>query len=66
MSKKAKKSRHTVLRLPDLGHSKSTVLNSFRSPGSRRAYEFALNEFIGWYCSEPIMIFVLLHRFILQ
>ena len=57
MSKKAKKSRRTVLRLPDLDHSKSAVLNSLRSPGSRRAYEFALNEFIGWYCSEPRLAF---------
>jgi hypothetical protein len=26
---------------------------SLRSPGSRRCYEHAIAEFIGWYCSEP-------------
>src|SRR6516225_6229857 len=45
--------RKTILRLPDLDHSKSSVLNSLSSPGSRRAYGFAIDQFIGWYCSEP-------------
>src|SRR5690349_12222629 len=57
MPKKLKATRRTILRLPDLDHSKSAVLNSLRSPGSRRAYEFALNEFIAWYCSEPRLAF---------
>jgi site-specific recombinase XerD len=58
MGKKAKKRpRRTVLRLPDLDHSKTAILNSLRSPASRRAYEFALNEFIAWYCSEPRLAF---------
>ncbi len=46
-----------MLRLPDLDHSKSAVLNSLGSPASRRAYEFAMNEFIAWYCSEPRLAF---------
>ncbi len=46
-----------MLRLPDLDHSKAAILNSLRSPASRRAYEFALNEFIAWYCSEPRLAF---------
>jgi integrase len=52
--------RRNVLRLPDLDHSKSAVLNSLASPGSRRAYQFAIEEFIAWYCSEPRLAFTLL------
>jgi site-specific recombinase XerD len=33
------------------------VLNSLGSLGSRRVYEFALNQFIAWYCSEPRLAF---------
>ena len=43
----------TVLRLPDLEHAKSAVLNSLASPESRRSYEFAIQNFVQWYCSEP-------------
>src|SRR5260370_1612542 len=43
----------TVLRLPDLEHAKSAVLNSLGSPESRRSYEFAIQNFVHWYCSEP-------------
>jgi integrase len=46
-------SRKTVLRLPDLDHSKSAVLNSLSSPHSRHNYKFAMEQFITWYCSEP-------------
>jgi site-specific recombinase XerD len=49
--------RRRALRLPDLDHSKLAVLNSLGSPGSRRVYEFALNQFIAWYCSEPRLAF---------
>ena len=45
--------RRTVLRLPDLDHSKTSVLNSLSSPRSRRNYKFAMEQFIDWYCSEP-------------
>jgi len=27
------------------------------SPGSRRVYEFPLDQFIAWYCSEPRLAF---------
>lgn len=57
MRKKRSKPRRTVLRLRDLDHSKSAVLNSLASPASRRAYDFAIDEFIGWYCSEPRLAF---------
>jgi integrase len=43
----------TKLGLPDLDHSKSAVLNSLRSPESKRGYRHAIDEFIQWYCSEP-------------
>lgn len=45
--------RKIVLRLPDLDHAKSSVLNSLSSPRSRRNYKFAMEQFIIWYCSEP-------------
>lgn len=49
--------RRTVLRLPDLDHSKLAVLNSLSSPGSRRVYQYAIEQFIAWYCSEPRLAF---------
>jgi integrase len=56
--KKAKANyRRTVLRLPDLDHSKAAVLNSLSSPGSRRVYRYAIEQFIAWYCSEPRLAF---------
>jgi len=57
MRKKPSKPRRSVLRLRDLDHSKATVLNSLGSPASRRAYGFAMDEFIAWYCSEPRLAF---------
>src|SRR3954462_5119764 len=55
MRKKNRKppSRKIVLRLPDLDHTKSAVLNSLSSPHSRRNYKFAMEQFITRYCSEP-------------
>ena len=49
--------RRRVLRLPDLDHCKTTVLNSLGSPASRRVYEYAIDQFITWYCSEPRLAF---------
>ena len=45
--------RKIVLKLPDLDHAKSAVLNSLSSPHSRRNYKFAMEQLITWYCSEP-------------
>src|SRR5438270_14087267 len=42
-----------ILRLPDLDHSKTGVLNTLSSPDSQRSYRFAIDDFIAWYCSEP-------------
>jgi len=52
-----KKPPKRVLRLTDLDHSKRTVLDSLGSPDSARAYAFAMNDFIAWYCSEPRLAF---------
>jgi hypothetical protein len=45
------------LGLPDLDHSKAAVLESLRSPESKRGYRHAIDEFISWYCSEPRLSF---------
>ena len=49
--------RRRVLRLPDLDHCKLAVLNSLGTPASRRVYEYAIDQFIAWYCSEPRLAF---------
>jgi hypothetical protein len=49
--------RRRVLRLPDLDHCKLAVLNSLGSPASRRVYEYAIDQFIAWRCSEPRLAF---------
>src|ERR1700740_1824532 len=46
-----------VLRLPDLNHAKTAVLNTLGSPESERSYRFAIDDFIAWYCSEPRLAF---------
>jgi hypothetical protein len=59
-----------VLRLPDLEQSKNAVLNSLAAPSSQESYRHAMEEFIGWYCSEPRLSFsrtvVLRYRFFLE
>jgi hypothetical protein len=59
-----------ILRLPDLEQSKNAVLNSLAAPSSRESYRHAMEEFIGWYCSEPPLSFsrtvVLRYRFFLE
>src|SRR5208283_279270 len=60
----------TVLRLPDLEQSKNAVLNSLAAASSQESYRRAIDEFIGWYCSEPRLAFnrtvVLRYRFFLE
>jgi hypothetical protein len=46
-----------VLRLPDLDHAKTAVLNTLGSPASQRSYRFAIEDFVAWYCSEPRLSF---------
>jgi hypothetical protein len=43
----------TRVHFQDLDSAKAAVLASLRSLGSRRCYEHAIVEFIGWYCAEP-------------
>src|SRR6478672_11895001 len=43
----------SVLRLPDLEHARTAVLNSLTSPDAQRGYRHAIDEFVDWYCSEP-------------
>src|SRR5260370_40466515 len=45
--------RRRVLRLPDLDHCKLAALTSLGSPASRRVYDYAIDQFIAWYCSDP-------------
>ena len=45
------------LGLPDLDQSKAAVIGSLRSSESHRVYRHAIDEFIGWYCSEPRLSF---------
>jgi hypothetical protein len=47
----------TKVGLPDLDHSKSAVLDSLRSPESKRDDRHAIDEFIQWYCSEARLSF---------
>jgi hypothetical protein len=41
--------------MPDF--AKRAVLNTLGSPESKRAYEFAIDDFVAWYCSEPRLAF---------
>ncbi len=52
-----KRTAKRVLRLPDLDYAKRAVLNTLGSPESKRAYEFAIDDFVAWYCSEPRLAF---------
>ena len=69
-----KDSKHSkvksVLRLPDLEQSKNAVLHSLAAASSQESYGHAIDEFIGWYCSEPRLAFnrtvVLRYRFFLE
>src|ERR1700746_3759472 len=60
----------TILRLPDLEQSKNAILNSLAAASSQKSYGHAIEEFIGWYCSEPRLAFnrgvVLRYRFFLE
>src|SRR5882762_6567805 len=56
--KTGKRSRtKTILRLPDLEQPKNAVLNSLAAVSSQESYRHAIDEFIGWYCSEPRLSF---------
>jgi site-specific recombinase XerD len=46
-----------TLSIPELEQSKTAVLNTLASMQSRRSYEYAIDKFIAWYCSEPRLTF---------
>ena len=46
-----------MLRLLDLEHAKTAVLNTLTSPDAQRGYRHAIDEFVDWYCSEPRLAF---------
>ena len=52
-AKHSKTKAKTILRLPDLEQSKTAVLHSLGAASSQESYRHAIDEFIGWYCSEP-------------
>jgi hypothetical protein len=60
----------TMLRLADLEQSKNAVLHSLGAASSQESYGHAIDEFIGWYCSEPRLSFnrtvALRYRFFLE
>jgi hypothetical protein len=47
----------TMLRLADLEQSKNAVLHSLGAVSLQESYGHAIDEFIGWYCSEPRLAF---------
>jgi len=49
--------RSAILTIPELEQSKAAVLNTLASQHSRRSYEYAIERFITWYCSEPRLTF---------
>jgi len=59
-----------MLRHADLEQSKNAVLHSLGAASSQQSYGRAIDEFIGWYCSEPRLAFnrtvVLRYRFFLE
>src|SRR5450432_2561641 len=69
-SRRKRTSTKSVLRLPDLEHAKTAVLNSLTSVDAQRGYRHAIDEFVDWYCSEPRLalnrIVVLRYRMYLE
>jgi hypothetical protein len=58
MPKRSKKrDPNAILKLQDLEHSKTAILNSLPSLSSRCSYDHAIRNFIDWYCSEPRLAF---------
>jgi hypothetical protein len=45
------------LKIPELEYAKAAALVTLVSLHSRRAYKSAIDKFIAWYCSEPLLGF---------
>jgi hypothetical protein len=56
-SKRRRSNTKSVLRLPDLEHAKTAVLNSLNSADAKRGYRHTVDKFVDWYCSEPRLAF---------
>jgi len=69
-SRKNVRNPRKVLSIPDLEHAKHAVINSLPAKASQESYEYAIDEFISWYCSEPRLAFnrtvVLRYRYSLE
>ena len=61
-----KRTPRTVLKLPDLEHSKSAVLNSQTSASSKRSYDLAIRALGKMLCSSFRVIIFLRNFSILQ
>jgi integrase len=48
-----RKTPKRILALPDLAQAKAAVLNTLTSRSGQRTYDHAIDDFVGWYCSEP-------------
>jgi integrase len=55
--KEKRRTPKSILRLPDLEVTKSSVFNSLSCPDAQRGYRHAIDEFVDWYCSEPRLSF---------
>ena len=54
--KTSKRSKaRSMLRLADLEQSKNAVLHSLGAASSQESYGHAIDGFIEWYCSEPLL-----------
>jgi site-specific recombinase XerD len=51
------KTRLATVTIPEPEQSKTAVLNTLASEHSRRSYQYAIDRFIAWYCSEPRLTF---------
>ena len=57
VSRRRRSKTKSVLRLLDLEHAKSAVLNSLTSPDAQLGYRHAIDEFVDWYCSALRLAF---------
>jgi hypothetical protein len=54
-SKEERSAPRTILCLFDLEQSKNAVLNSLAAVSSEESFSHAMEEFINWYSSEPLV-----------
>ena len=59
-SQKKKAPKHLLV-LSELEQVTSTVLNSLTSTSAKRTYDHAIAEFVHWYCSESVGLYIPAH-----